>query len=216
MHTQRRIELLRRALRAADKSPPMGGTDGTTTTGGSKARTEDAAVAAAVANAPGTMEAPAMDDDGRTSAPTRIRRRKQSSQQHAASVLKNLHLLHPEIANDPVYAAALRMFRVNVGTDIDHHPMYVENCPEVDAICRKILYDDGRVGSVSARQGKKRSLSDGLQRSASDGGGEGTSVGGGKKRKKGRPPKKSTSGDKLSKGASAEESLAIHANASWT
>jgi hypothetical protein len=137
-------------------------------------------------------------------------------EQHAASVLKNLHLLHPEITNNPVYAAALRMFHVNVGTDIDHHRMYVENCPKVDALCRKILNDDGRAGSGSARQGKKQSLSDRLRRSASDGGGEGASGGGGKKRKKGRPPKKSTSGDKLSKGASAEESFAIHANASWT
>jgi uncharacterized membrane protein YgcG len=133
-------------------------------------------------------------------------------------VLRQLYQLHPEIANDPVYAAALRMFRVGVGTDIDHHRMHVENCAEVDAICRKILGDDprrgGGGGSGPARHGRKRA--------APEGGGEGGEAsggggGGGKKRKKGRPPKNSSSGDKLTKGTSAAEAApAVRANASWT
>jgi len=86
-----------------------------------------------------------------------------------------MYQLHPEIANDPVYAAALRLFHVNVGTDIDHHRMYVENGPEVDLICRRILDDDR--GSGPVRPGRKRaasSSSDGLRRAASsEGGGRG-------------------------------------------
>ncbi|KAL3811054.1 hypothetical protein ACHAXA_004565 [Cyclostephanos tholiformis] len=218
MRAQRRIELLRKALMAEDESPSMASADGTST--GNVENTAAAAGAPITTEASSGVAQPAIlamdDDDGRTAAPTKVRRRKQSPQQHAASVLRQLYQLHPEIANDPVYAAALRMFRVNVGTDIDHHRMNVENCPEVDVICRKILNDDGRMGSGPARHGKKRaSSSDGQRRSASDGG-EGASGGGGKRRKKGRPPKKSNSGDKLTKGGSAGESIAIRANASWT
>ena len=134
-----------------------------------------------------------------------------------------MYQLHPEIANDPVYAAALRLFRVNVGTDIDHHRMYVENGPEVDLICRRILDDDR--GSGPVRPGRKRaasSSSDGLRRAASSeggGGGEGGGSGGrGKKRKKGRPPKNSGSGDGPTKGAAGAsgEASAVRASASWT
>lgn len=104
--------------------------------------------------------------------------------QHAASVLRQLYQLHPKIANDPVYAAALRMLRINVGTDIDHHRMYVENGPEVDLICRRILDDDR--GSGPVRPGRKRgasSSSDGLCRAACECGGHG------KKMKRDVPPR---------------------------
>jgi hypothetical protein len=159
--------------------------------------------------------------DGKPAASTATaKRNKPSPHQHASQVLKQLYQLHPEIVNDPVYAAALRMFRVNVGTTIDHHKMFIENDPEIEMIRQTILHD-GNNSSRNSRMlnkssSRKRSASTSekaLRRSSSGDSGK-------KKRKKGRPAK-SNSSDKLSKkadgggGGSGGDAPMVRANASW-
>ncbi len=146
-----------------------------------------------------------------------------SPHQNASQVLKQIYQLHPEIANDPVYAAALRMFRVNVGTSIDHHKMFVENNPEIERIRQTILNGTNSSklhNKSSSNRRRSASTSDkSLRRTSSDDGLR-MSSGGNKKRKKGRPPKNSTSSDKLSKkadgGVGGEEAPMVSAgNATW-
>lgn len=131
-------------------------------------------------------------------------KRKPSPHQYASQVLRQLYQLHPEISNDPVYAAALRMFRVNVGTNIDHHKMMVENDHEIDIIRQTILNDgSSRYRLLNKPNSRKRSASTSdksLRRSSSGDGLRGSSSSGIKKRKKaGRPPKNSSSSDNLNK-----------------
>jgi hypothetical protein len=70
------------------------------------------------------------------------------------------------------------------GTESDHHRIYVENGPEVDLVCRRILDNDR--GSGPVRPGRKQgasSSSDGLRRAACECGGRR------KKRKRDAPPR---------------------------
>lgn len=201
LRMKQRIEILRNALRVRDHAAEAAGEKSM----GANAGTPGATTAAAAATTNGKQSNP-------------HNKRKQqivNKQKQAFAILKQLFELHPEIARDPVYAAALRMFKINVGTKVDHHRMTMDNTPEMDKVINAgINFNAGRFGV-----GKKRMPG---TTPASLGGGSG--VGGAgvegivkKKRKKGRPPKNAhnNSADKLKSGAPPMEVPAASANASW-
>lgn len=102
-------------------------------------------------------------------ASTSVSKTKTSSYDKAKEVLKQLHELHPEIVQDPVYAAALRMFKLKEG---------IPGLNEEDE--ERTLQN--MHGSGGGKLGKRVSASS----LASSGDGSGK-----KKRKKGRPRKNS-------------------------
>lgn len=200
LRMKQRIEILTKALRVTDNAAEAVGEKNR----GNKAE------------APGTMTDATTVATGNQPKP--INKRKQQTvgkQKQASAILKQLFQLHPEIARDPVYAAALRMFKVDVGSKIDHHRMAVNNTPEMEKVINAgVNFNAGRFGL-----GKKRMS--GISVASSGGGGGGT-VGGGegsakKKRKKGRPPKNANnnSSDKLKSGSLAAEAPSVRVNAAW-
>ncbi|KAL7534589.1 hypothetical protein ACHAWF_004883 [Thalassiosira exigua] len=148
--------------------------------------------------------------------------------QHALTTLQRILELHPEVVRDPVYAAALRMFRVpgaprlerarkggagaaaSGGTGI---VATEENSAEMEAVIRasNLSFDrrssDGSSGLGGVSGGKmalKRASGSSLGSSEGvEGGGAGGGSGGKKKRKKGRPPKNSSGGSLKSSSALA-------------
>lgn len=112
------------------------------------------------------------------------------SYEKAKSVLKQVLELHPEVAQDPVYAAALRMFKLKEG---------IPGLNEEDE--ERTLQNIH--GSGGGKLGKRASAS---SLGSVDGIGK-------KKRKKGRPRKNSSANitDKV-----ATSSSVVKANASWT
>lgn len=110
----------------------------------------------------------AATSEGKT-ALTSVSKTKASSYDKAKEILKQLHELHPEIVQDPVYAAALRMFKLKEG---------IPGLNEEDE--ERTLQN--MHGSGGGKLGKRISASS----LASSGDGSGK-----KKRKKGRPRKNS-------------------------
>ena len=196
LRMKQRVEILKKTLMLVDKESKEG-------VGGessAESATESSLVDAA-ATAETTTEVGKPDKQ--------LPKGKVTPEQHAVSTLKQLFQEHPEIVNDPVYAAALRMFRINVGNKIDHHKIYVDNGAEVAMITDKILLGGDNTGSKK-KQGTASSNQEsqrGLKRSASS-----DSAGGKRKRqrkkqvKQGRPAKpkqarKSNSSDSLKSSA---------------
>ena len=148
---------------------------------------------------------------------TKPKRKGPTTEQHAIQTLKQLYSEYPEIVQDPVYAAALRMFRINVGNKINHHKIFVENDAEVTMITNKVLLGGGNNNkggnSASLKSSSSDNLQKGLKRSAS------TDSSGPRKRgrkKKGQGPKKKSSSDSLKgAGGRGNNAPAVQANASW-
>ena len=219
-----RVDLLRKALLAIGEEGKKEEEDVAVVGGENKEVQQQQLVAESAGGANETIgAAPTATTEKQQPPNTKRPRRKQTPEQHAIKTLKRLYQLHPEIVNDPVYAAALKMFSINVGTKIDHHNILVENDAEVDMIIGKISGGDNAGNNSNSKNGvkgggmsKKNSSSDnvqrGLKRSAS------TDSGGGlkKKKRKGRPPKNSNSSDKLKGGSgSVGEIPVVRTNASW-
>lgn len=147
---------------------------------------------------------------------TKPKRKGPTTEQHAIQTLKQLYSEYPEIVQDPVYAAALRMFRINVGNKINHHKIFVENDAEVTMITNKVLLGGGNNkggNTTSLKSSSSDNLQKGLKRSAS------TDSSGPRKRgrkKKGQGPKKKSSSDSLKgAGGRGNNAPAVQANASW-
>jgi len=192
LRMKQRVEILKKTLMLVDKESKEG-------VGGESSAKP--VVDAAATTAETTMEVEQPDKQ--------LPKSEVTPEQHAVNTLKQLFQDHPEIVNDPVYAAALRMFRINVGNKIDHHKIYVDNGAEVAMITDKILLggdntgNKKKQGAASSNQESQR----GLKRSASS-----DSAGGKRKRqrkkqvKQGRPAKpkqarKSNSSDSLKSSA---------------
>ncbi|KAL9179922.1 hypothetical protein ACHAXT_007892 [Thalassiosira profunda] len=198
---QQRIELLKEALVVADGASP-----------------EEAGPATETADAETAVPAAETEASGKAQ-PNRSKAPKGMTPQHALSTLKKLLNLHPEIVRDPVYAAALRMFKVpppsaagggpHDEAALDRHGKIVDNSPEME----RILAAGRLQSSVGGGGGLKKRASGTL---ALDRGADGSGAGSGskKKRKKGRPSKSASSGSLKGGGGSAEPP-AVHANASW-
>jgi len=162
LRMKQRIEILKKALHVPDNN----------TEASAKCKT---GVGASCATTPPGSKKPKVKDKRKSPIVNK--------QKQAHNILKQLFKLHPEIARDPVYAAALRMFRVNVGTAIDHHRIPMDNTPEMDkVITAGINFNAGRFGAFR----KRTSLASFAGGSGPGGGGEGSMK---KKKKKGRPPK---------------------------
>ena len=219
-----RVDLLRKALLAIGEEGKKEEEDVAVVGGENKEVQQQQLVAESAGGANETIgAAPTTATEKQQPPNTKRPKRKPTPEQHAIKTLKRLYQLHPEIVNDPVYAAALKMFSINVGTKIDHHNILVENDAEVDMIIGKISGGDNAGNNSNSKNGvkgggmsKKNSSSDnvqrGLKRSAS------TDSGGGlkKKKRKGRPPKNSNSSDKLKGGSgSVGEIPVVRTNASW-
>jgi len=199
LRMKQRVEILKKTLMLVDKESKEGVGDESSA---------KPVVDAAATTAETTMEVKKPDKQ--------LPKGKVTPEQHAVNTLKQLFQDHPEIVNDPVYAAALRMFRINVGNKIDHHKIYVDNGAEVAMITDKILLGGDNTGSKK-KQGAASSNQEsqrGLKRSASS-----DSAGGKRKRqrkkqvKQGRPAKpkqarKSNSSDSLKSAAMAKSAAA--------
>jgi len=211
LRMKQRVEILKKTLMLVDKE----GKEGVGDESAKATTTESTPVDAAAAPAETTMEV-----EQPTKQPPES---KVTPEQHAVNTLKQLFQDHPEIVNDPVYAAALRMFRINVGNKIDHHKIYVDNGAEVAMITDKILLGGDNTGSKK-KQGTASSNHEsqrGLKRSASS-----DSAGGKRKRqrkkqvKQGRPAKpkqarKSNSSDSLKSAATKTAAATDRHNEEW-
>ena len=193
LRMKQRIEILKKALHVADA-------DGGAPQPTSKGKAGTAAAGAATATPVGKLP---LAKDKRKGLTT-------NKQKQAHNILTELFERHPEIARDPVYAAALRLFRVDVGVALERHHMSADNGPEMEKVINAgINFNAGRFGAF-----RKRSVSMSF---GGGGGGWGGGAGGAggeggvkKKRKKGRPPKNANNN-----GGVSAEFQAVRTSASW-
>lgn len=158
LRMRKRIELLRKALRTVDE----------TKIAAEEKKDEEARKAAEAAQAAAMGLAPAVatkaDDveDAKTASGKRKRTKQPpTAEKQAMTALKQIFQLHPEVLRDPVYAAALRMFRVNTGDNVDPLKLTVENTPDVELIAQKVLYGNSNSGRPNRGGNKKRNPSTG-------------------------------------------------------
>lgn len=235
LRTKHRIEILRKALLAGGKGD--GKTEEKTLQGVDKAADGDKAAAKKTATPAATPASAAIKDPPKKGRPPKRKRKSQQQPntpfQRARAVLEQLYALHPdEISRDPVYAAALKMFRADVSKQTrkaiaEKHGMKVENSKEMEVLIAAGVnfgkYSSGSGGgkegtNAGGTLGKSKKRASGSKESLA---GEGVK----KKRKKGRPPKNSTgnssSSEKLkqqqqpSAGAGDVVTPVVRANASW-
>jgi hypothetical protein len=141
-------------------------------------------------NALREIDAMAPEDKGKDDLNTSSVRSKTSPYGKAKAVLKQVLELHPEIVQDPVYAAALRMFKLKEGI-----PGLNEEDEE-----RTLQSIHGSSGGKLSKRASASSLG------SADGSGK-------KKRKKGRP-RKNSSANLVEKVAAS--SSVLKANATWS